>query len=251
MTYPDLGWMSAQCPWQGPPQTGATQFAGLPAASSRPEQRQPPRTGGSAHPHQLARTRSGGPAIMAHGGDGLSLVRSSHRYRDLLEGGPACAASRWPCSLQLSFSLALLESPLPTPRTTAPTSRAATPAGMPDPDGRPRLQRRHQLPARLRRPEVGRRLRHPDARRVPQRREIVRTPRPAVRADHHADELRVGGTAARHAGRGVQGVRERRRRAAQTTYKAFNWDQSYRKSISVRPRRTTRTTRRCGGWTIR
>ena len=55
---------------------------------------------------------SGRPAIMAEGGDALSLLRSLHRYCDLLEGGPACAASRWPCSLPRSFSLALPASPL-------------------------------------------------------------------------------------------------------------------------------------------
>ena len=50
--------------------------------------------------------------------------------------------------------------------------------------------------------------------------------------EHQADGVQLSDSPARHAGRGVQGIQNVGGAQPQTSYKAFNWDQSYRKAIA-------------------
>ena len=77
-------------------------------------------------------------------------------------------------------------------------------------------------------------------------------PANAVFADHHADGIHLVGSPARHAGRRVQGGPEPRRRAVRRRRsRRSTGTRAIARRSSTRPCRTTRRSRRCGGWTIR
>ncbi|COW98131.1 Uncharacterised protein [Mycobacterium tuberculosis] len=85
--------------------------------------------------------------------------------------------------------------------------------GVPDSNVRPGLQHQHQPAQLLPRPEVAGKLHRPDARQVPQRGHIVHSTRSPLRIEYHLGHIPVRDTAAWYAGRGAQGLPERRRHA--------------------------------------